>query len=54
MVTLDTAFDALMIYDTARTNKAIGVWNFGSQTITAGTLTMTMPANDAANALLRS
>ena len=53
-VTLATAFDALMIYDTARTNKAIGVWNFGSQTITAGTLTMTMPANDAANALLRS
>lgn len=53
-VTLATAFDALMIYDTARENKAIGVWNFGSQTITAGTLTMTMPANDAANALLRS
>ena len=52
-VTLSTAFDAVMIYDTARANKAIGVWNFGSQTVTAGTLTLTMPANDAANALLR-
>ena len=53
-VTLSTAFDAVMIYDTARANKAIGVWNFGSQTVTAGTLTLTMPANDSSNALLRS
>lgn len=53
-VTLATAFDSVMIYDTARSNKAIGVWNFGSQTVTAGTLTLTMPANDAANALLRA
>ena len=53
-VTLATAFDAVMIYDTARTNKAIGVWNFGSQTVTAGTLTLTMPTNDASTALLRS
>lgn len=53
-VTLSTAFDSVMIYDTARSNKSIGVWNFGSQTVTAGTLTLTMPANDAANALLRA
>ena len=52
-VTLGTAFDALMIYDTARSNKAIGVWTFGSQTITAGTLTINMPTNDSSNALLR-
>ena len=52
-VTLTTAFDCLQIYDTARTNKAIGTWTFGSQTITAGTLTFTMPTNDSANALLR-
>lgn len=53
-VTLATAFDAVMIYDTARSNKAIGVWTFGSQTVTAGTLTLTMPTNDSANALLRA
>lgn len=53
-VTLATAFDAVMIYDTARSNKAIGVWTFGSQTVNAGTLTLTMPTNDSANALLRA
>lgn len=53
-VTLSTAFDCVMIYDTARTNKAIGTWTFGSQTVTAGTLTLTMPTNDSANALLRA
>lgn len=53
-VTLATAFDCVMIYDTARANKAIGTWTFGSQTVTAGTLTLTMPANDSANALLRA
>lgn len=53
-VTLSTSFDAVMIYDTARANKAIGVWTFSPQTVIAGTLTLVMPANDAANALLRS
>lgn len=53
-VTLSTSFDAVMIYDTARSNKAIGVWTFSPQTVIAGTLTLVMPANDAANALLRS
>lgn len=52
-VTLSTSFDAVMLYDTARTNKAIGVWTFGAQTVTAGTLTLTMPTNDSTNALLR-
>lgn len=53
-VTLSTAFDCVMIYDTARANKAIGTWTFGSQTVTAGTLTLTMPTNDSSNALLRA
>lgn len=53
-VTLATAFDCVMIYDTARANKAIGTWTFGSQTVTAGTLTLTMPTNDSSNALLRA
>lgn len=52
-VTLTTAFDAVMIYDSSRTNASIGVYTFGSQTITAGTLTFTMPTNDASNALYR-
>ena len=52
-VTLATAFDAVMIYATADANRNVGVFTFGSQTITAGTLTLTMPTNDSATGLLR-
>jgi hypothetical protein len=52
-VTLSTAFDALLIYNATAANKAIGVWTFGSQTITAGDLTITMPANDSTHALIQ-
>lgn len=53
-VTLTTAFDAVMLYDTGASNRNIGVFTFGSQTITAGTLTLTMPTNDATTGLIRS
>lgn len=52
-VTLSTAFDAVMIYNSTQGDKAISVHTFGSQTVTAGTFTLTMPTNDASNALLR-
>ncbi len=52
-VTLSTAFDAMMIYSTTDTNRNIGVFTFGSQTITAGTVTLTMPTNDASTGLVR-
>ena len=53
-VTLSSAFDAVLIYnDTSSTKLAVSVHTFGSQTITAGTLTLTMPTNDASNALIR-
>ena len=53
-VTLATAFDAVLIYnDTAAGKNAVSVHTFGSQTVTAGNFTLTMPANDATNALLR-
>lgn len=48
------AFDAVLIYnDTAASKNAVSVHTFGSQTITAGTFTLTMPTNDATNALVR-
>ena len=53
-LTQATAFDALFLYNSTQSNKAIAVYNFGSQTITAGTFTLTMPTNDASNALLRA
>lgn len=53
-VTLTTAFDAVLIYnDTSASKLAVSVHVFGSQTITAGTFTLTMPTNDASNALIR-
>lgn len=52
-VTLSTAFDAVMIYSTTDTNRNLGVFTFGSQTITAGTFTLTMPTNDSSTALIR-
>jgi hypothetical protein len=52
-VTLTTAFDCVLIYNSTQSNKAISVHTFGSQTVTAGTFTLTMPTNDASNALIR-
>jgi hypothetical protein len=52
-VTLTTAFDAVLVYNSTQSNKAISVHTFGSQTITAGTFTLTMPTNDSTNALIR-
>ena len=52
-VTLSTAFDAVLLYNSTQSNKAISVHTFGSQTITAGTFTLTMPANTTSAALIR-
>lgn len=51
-VTLSTAFDAVLIYNSTQSNKAVSVHTFGSQTITAGTFTLLMPANAPGTALL--
>ena len=52
-VTLSTAFDAVLIYNSTQSNKAVSVHTFGSQTVTAGTFTLTMPSNTTTTALLR-
>jgi hypothetical protein len=52
-LTITTAFDSLLIYNSTQSNKAVSVHTFGSQTITSGTFTLTMPTNDTTNALLR-
>jgi hypothetical protein len=52
-VTLSTAFDCVLIYNSSQSNKAVSVHTFGSQTITAGTFTLTMPSNTTTTALLR-
>ena len=52
-VTLATAFDTVLLYNSTQSNKAISVHTFGSQTITAGTFTLTMPSNTTTTAILR-
>jgi len=52
-VTLSTAFDAVLLYNSTQGNKSISVHTFGSQTVTAGTFTLTMPSNTTSTALIR-
>jgi hypothetical protein len=52
-VTLATAFDAVLIYNSTQSDKAVSVHTFGSQTVTAGTFTLTMPTNNTTDALIR-
>ena len=52
-VTLTSAFDTVLVYNTTQSNKAVSVHTFGSQTITAGNFTLTMPSNTTTTALLR-
>lgn len=52
-VTLTTAFDAVLIYNSTQGDKAVAVYTFGSQTVTSGDFILTMPTNDSSTALLR-
>ena len=52
-VTLTTAFNAVLIYNSTQSNKSVAVYTFGDQTITAGTFTLTMPSNTTTTALMR-
>jgi hypothetical protein len=53
-LTLASAVDAVLLYnDTQSGDPAIGVFTFGSLTITAGTLTIAFPVNDASTGLVR-
>lgn len=52
-VTLATAFDAVLVYNSTQGNKAVSVHTFGAQTVTAANFTLTMPTNAAATALIR-
>lgn len=52
-VTLSTAFDAVLLYNSTQGGNAVAVYTFGSQTVTAGNFTITMPTNDLTTGLLR-
>lgn len=52
-VTLATAFDAVLLYNSTQGNRGVAVYTFGSQTVTAGNFSLTMPSNNQSTALLR-
>ena len=52
-VTLTTAFDCVLFYNSTQSNKAVASYTFGAQTITAGNFSLTMPVNAAGTALLQ-
>ena len=49
-----TAFDTLLVYNNTVAGKnAVGIFTFSTQTITAGTFTLTMPVNNSTTGLIR-
>lgn len=53
-LTSSGAFDAALLYNTASTGSlAVAVFTFGSQSITAGDFSLTMPTNDSSTGLIR-
>jgi hypothetical protein len=53
-LTSSGAFDTVLVYNaTAAGKNAVSVHTFGSQSVTAGNFTLTMPANAAATALIQ-
>ena len=52
-VTLATSFDAVLIYNSTQSNRAVSVHTFGATTVTAGNFTLTMPTNDSSTGLIR-
>lgn len=52
-LTISSAFDCVLIYNATQSNKAVMALTIGSQTITSGNLTLTMPTNDQTTGLFR-
>jgi 2-oxoglutarate dehydrogenase complex dehydrogenase (E1) component-like enzyme len=48
-----TSFDTVLFYNSTQSNKAIANYNFGSQTVVAGNITLNMPTNNGTTGLLR-
>lgn len=52
-LTISSPFDTVLIYNSTNLNRAVGVFTFPAQTITAGTFTITMPVNASTSALIQ-
>ena len=45
--------DCCLLYNSTQSNRAIASYTFGSQMVTAGNFTLTMPTNDSTHALIQ-
>lgn len=52
-LTISSNFDAWLLYNASKSNDGIAVLTFPPQTVTAGTFTITQPANGPTTALLQ-
>lgn len=52
-LTSSGSFDAAMLYSTTDSNRTIGIYSIGAQSVTAGNFTLTMPTNDSSTGLVR-
>lgn len=52
-LTISTPFDCALFYNSSQNNRAIATYTFTAQTISAGTFTITMPANNSTSALIQ-
>jgi hypothetical protein len=52
-LTISSAFDCVLFYNSSQNNRAIATYTFTAQTISAGTFTITMPTNNSTSALIQ-
>ena len=52
-LTSSGAFDCALLYNSTHSNKAIAAFTFGTQNVTSGNFTLTMPTNDLTTGLIR-
>jgi hypothetical protein len=52
-VTISTAFDCVLIYNTTQGNRAIATYTFTPVTVSVGNFSINMPTNNASTGLLR-
>ena len=47
------AFDCALLYNDTQSDKAVAAFTFGSQSVTSGNFSLTMPTNDLSTGLIR-
>jgi hypothetical protein len=52
-LTSSGAFDAALLYNSSQANRAVAVFTFSSQSVTAGNFSLTMPTNNGSTGLIR-